>query len=379
MKRRSLVFMVLCIICLASCQQKPVNEISYTCSVDTLNYAELNLDFSTRSNFTIIEEVEKRVILAQKSFFSDTMYFFDIEQKELIKKILLPPSMQDTSSYGHITKIDFIDRSKILVIQLYRFSVYDFEKDSICNEFVFSTKDSLFYTNNAIWNYNNNKILAGLIRVDNYKNRKHEMDTEFMAEIDIETFEIEILPVKYPKEYETNQKYMPFPDQLITNHNGFYVVSYPITPLISIYNSKTRIIEEKEINHANYQQCIEFDTTKAREKDYYVYLGLHSFRYVNFIYDKYKNRYYRFFELELEERNEDGLLNTYNDKKYGATVISEDFDVIGDFIIDIEGEKNFLPFSSNWVVTKNGLVSCSINNKKKNILIYTIKLNEDDL
>lgn len=373
MKQVKSFFLLLLVLLFWSCSNNNNIELSYVYTQDTLISKDTIV--SGRLELYSIKQIDEKILIFMKKELSPILllYNYDCDSLHLINSFSLNEEYLEKSIYGKITSFDIISEDKVLLYQQKRISILNLKEQKIDFTFLHSQNDSDVFLRDVsqpiLWNSYNNSILCYMIRYNDINKRKYEADTEFSAEIDVETGELRILPLKYHDAYKTSLRFASFSFPYIISSKDFYVGAFGITPDLVVLNKHTNEIKKIKIKHLNMKNVESFDTTKIKEKDYYDSHSDKSINYFQIVYDPFRDLYYRFYMLPLPEgRNENGLLQTYNDKITCISVISNDFNIIGDVILSKD------VFFKGWYSTSYGLMKIKFLRKINKYVINRINV-----
>ncbi len=373
MKQVKSIFLMLLLLLLWSCSNNNNIELSYVYTQDTL--ISMDTVVSGRLELYSIKQIDDKILILMKKELSPILllYNYDYDSLHFINSFSLCEDYEKRTIYGKITSFDIISEDKVLLNQQKRISVINLKEQKIDFTFLHSQNDTDVFLRDVsqpiLWNPYNNSILSYMIRYNDINKRKYEADTEFSAEIDVKTGKLRILPLKYHDAYKTSLRFASFSYPYIISSKEYYVGAFGITPDLVVLNKYTNEIKKIKIKHLNMQNVESFDTTKIKEKDYYDNHSDESINYFQIVYDPFRDLYYRFYMLPLsKERNEDGLLKTYNDKITCISVISNDFKIIGDVILSKD------IFFKGWYSTSKGLMKIKFLRKSNKYVINKINV-----
>lgn len=373
MKLTTLFYLSLSLPFLSSCINSNTKELSYILTQDTLLSKDTIL--SNSMDPYSVKQINDSIYFCIKKSSSNALilYTYHEDSINLVNIIKLNDDYNNKSFYGRVSSLDIIDSERILLFQKNRITIYNLIESKIDFTYYHSRDDSDIllkdYAQPIIWNQYDSCILSYILRYDDIFQKKHDFDTEFSAEIDIKNSKLRILPLKYHDVYKTNLCFSSFSVPYIISTQDYYIGSFGITPDLLVLNKKTNSIKQIKIKHLNMVDVEKFDTTKARQMDYYDKHFDASINYFQIIYDPFKNVYYRFYMLPLPKgRNDEGLLYTFNDKASCITVISNNFTVIGDVILPKE------IFHKGWYPTSQGLIQIFFSQKSNNYIIKKINI-----
>ena len=359
------------IIVLNSCNKITENRYKYSISSDTFC---LDKKLSTSFlDFTTINQINDTIWLCLKPALSGYIYTYAYEPNNItfIRKDSIIQKPGD-SLCGTISNAALINKDSIILFQKKKISIYNFQKKEIVYEYYHSSYDTskvvlLDRNQPIIWNKERKSFLILIIRLDNSKTRKNNSDAECVGEFNISNKKLTYLGIKYSSDYNSDKINLPFLDPFFACNEKVILTAYGISPDINIYNFKTRKSNFVTLKHKHYSEIRGISRDSARFKDNLINTIVHTFRYVSIIYDPYKKLFYRFYELSMNtERNEDGFIKTYKEKKLGVNIIDENINVIDDIILD----SVHLP--RKWFPTTEGLFQ--ITSTKEKLVLSKLKI-----
>ncbi|HRK29321.1 MAG TPA: DUF4221 family protein [Chitinophagales bacterium] len=171
------------------------------------------------------------------------------------------------------------------------------------------------------------------------------------ATLNLKTGKINTTGIAFPRFLYKNDYGLMSPiKQLYTDNHIVYACD--ALPEIWRYDLTTSTLA-RYITRSNYQTDsilpLPFRSS-PHNKDQSYNIFMHSARYDKFVYDPYKNVYYRFFVLEMPQKNEQGLYNTHKDRRLSVMVLDENFNLLGETLLP--PVCNFIFFA---VASKQGL------------------------
>ena len=381
-KLKNIIIFTVCLFMLIPCIAQK-DSVSLCIKDSTINYSFPLVKFKT---FGIYENNEGIFLYAKQSY-SDTLYLFK-EKKEkfyLYKTSTLPQEYIDTVGNeieSNDFQIAFIDLKNIVIVAGRSIAWIDIDRRKLM-KYYYQTWDKHALTDRfgaLKWNESREKLPMMLVRFDDKNERKWDWDTKLLAEFDIHTGKIEIFPIVYPFVEQYRTKYLNFSyiDPLITFNRGKYVVGFGNNPIIFTYDTKSRVIDSLYVKNKYYKPISIINDTNIESdfslyQDYVISAYTSDFFYTSIVYDKYNHTYYRFFFKDMPKYDENGLLNSFSDKKIGINVLDENFNIIGDVVWDSKGN-----YSTYWYPTSKGIyginTGCVGDACKRNNLTV-IKLN----
>ncbi len=157
---------------------------------------------------------------------------------------------------------------------------------------------------------------------------KRYMDGKVQAGLNIKDGGIKFYDYGFPDSYKLNsfgQAVFPF-----KTVNGILdIISFPCDDTLYIFNRKTEQMQKMPAR-SKYQKSnfIPFDTTSSgdmeRMREYLTVIPM----YPRILYDKYRNRYYRFFQKEQSLKDDKGEYAELFDKDLIVMVLDSNFKII---------------------------------------------------
>jgi hypothetical protein len=383
--KKIIIFIINSLILVSCIPQE--TKIIYRIEKDSINHSS---SFANLKAWGIYE-YNKSIFLYSKLSKSDTLYIFKEEKNGFnpYKFVSLPKAYLDTIGKeieSDRFQIAFIDLNNIIIVTRYSLALIDIKNNKLLKYYFQSYNDYALVDRfgSMKWNNYNKKLPMMLVRVNDRKERKWAWDTKLLAEFDFKTGEINILPIVYPFVEQYQSKFMNYSyvDPLITFNKSKYVVAFGNNPVIFTYNVKNKSFDSLFIENQNYKPITIISDTNVEHdfnlyQDYVMSTYTNDFYYTSIVYDEYKNVYYRFFSKDMPKYDENGLLNPFNKKDVGLTILDENFKIIGDvFWKSKEGN------STCWFPTSNGLYGITFNCfggicKKDQLTILKLKLEYD--
>ncbi len=252
--------------------------------------------------------------------------------------IPLPKQYSDNEGC-YVQQLIFINMDSIIIYHENNIALFSVKQDSILKIFYHSRDDDWYNfiaRGNTFlrWNKKRNTLPVIIFRWDNHDKRTWRGDTEILAEFSFEKDTFSIFPVKLPYDpYNTSIADYGSSDALFAFNGDTFVFAFQITPVTYLFNAETHHRDSLFLQNSMYIPLPEQDTTRIKEISIFNYLQEasleHNF-YTGIIYDEYNRVYYRFFNKYMPRRNEEGLLNTWEDKEFGLTVLDNNLQIIGD-------------------------------------------------
>lgn len=173
-----------------------------------------------------------------------------------------------------------------------------------------------------------NKVIAPVYCATCYPYKKEYYQTSLDAYIDLETEKVALLPIKYPVKYQ-NEFYGIATNPSRTVVEDYSIYSFPVDPNIYCYDrmKDTLLVYG---GRSAFQKAAANPLDKKYKNDIekqFQHLVL-SPNYVKILYDKYRALYYRFFLQDIPLKNEEGLYNTWQDKKLVLMVFDNEMKLI---------------------------------------------------
>ncbi len=327
---KKVIMFIICSLTLVSCDSQET-KVKYYIEKDSINYA---FPFNNLKTWGIYE-YNKDIFLFAKFSKSDTIYIFKEGKNgfNLFKDVPLPKVYLDTIGseiQSDRFQIAFIDLNNIIIVTRYSLAMIDIKNSKLVKYYYQSyDKYALVDRFGVIkWNQYRNKLPMMLVRFDNHSERKWAWDSQLLAEFDFKTGKINILPIVYPfvEQYRSKGMNYSYADPLITFNKNKYVVAFGNNPIIFTYDVKTEKKDSFYIEIINYKP-VTIITDSIVEQDFNLYQDYvmsaytNDFFYTEIIYDEYYHVYYRFFYKDMPKYDENGLVNTFNKKDIGLTIL----------------------------------------------------------
>lgn len=380
----------------------PVTDLSNTVLVDTFSYNQ------NQYSFFITAALDDSIFCIYREYGSDSLTISAIDENGLGEKRICYLkdttffSVQCDSAIGdkmffqrsflvnHDTIIFFnkgdfsgevssrilwyyiISRDSVVVVD--RYEAPDYSKIERHED----VKELYHYTSRMEWNAEKGCLLSYFVYYGDLSSK-----TPFLMEIyPFDSLRKEVLEVTLPAAYDfAENEFFPFFDIVVPviGSQGNVSVAFGITKQVyEIKNSKNSI---HCVDHPNFSQpqkyCIT-DITHGAIGDDVVNVAESSFGYMNFLYDKYNDVYYRFYEMEMPERSENGLKSVYpDDKPLGVNVISSDFSTVEETVMNSSAGNFFYSHSPKYVLSY-GIVDVYFDYKTEKLVrkILQIKLKQ---
>ncbi|MGI6292571.1 MAG: DUF4221 family protein [Bacteroidales bacterium] len=381
---KKITILIICLLFLASNHAQEA-KVKYRIEKDSVN---CSFSFKNLKAWGFYE-CNKGIFLFTKLSYSDTINIFKEESNgfNLYKVVKLPKAYMDTIGSeieSDRFQITFVDLNTIVIVTRYSLAMIDIKNNKL-SKYFYQSYDSYALVDRfgAIrWNKSRNKLPLMLVRFDDYNSQKWDWDSELLAEFDFKTGKINILPIRYPfvEQYLSKYTNYSYVDPLITFNKNKYVVAFGNNPIIFTYDVKTKKSDSLYVENVNYKPITIITDTNVKHdfdlyQDYIMASYTNDFFYTEMVYDEYNHVYYRFFYKDMPKYDEDSLLNTFDKKDVGLSVLDENFKIIGDIIWKTKGGG----YSSFWYPTSNGLYGISFGCiggacKKNHIMVLKLKL-----
>ena len=336
----SLSFCLLCFSCSAGTveTEKRISCIVERDTIDTRHYFYVNGFFENNSGIYFYGLKVDTIFLYKENAGG---HF------ELNSYILLPKQYaqqySDTDNIAYIEQLIFINMDSIIIFHQNHLALFSVKQDSVFKKFYHSRDNDWF---NFVargetflrWNKKRKTLPLVIYRWDNHDIRKWRGDTEIVGEYSFEKDTFFYFPVKLPYDPYNNPlktDYCGNADELFAFNGDTFVISFQITPATYLYNAASNRIDSLFLQNSTYITLQEADTARARDisrENYMDELQLENNYYSAIVYDEYKQVYYRFFSKAMPRKNAEGLLNTWEDKESGLTVLDNNLQIIGDVL-----------------------------------------------
>jgi hypothetical protein len=376
----------------------PVTDLSNTVLIDTFSYNQNQYSFFTTailndSLFCIYREYgsDSLIISAMNEsglgekrlcFLKDTT-FFSVQCDSVIgDKMFFQRSFlvnHDTIIFFNKGKFSGEVSSRILwyyiisrdsVVVVDRYDAPDYLKIESHEE----VQELYHYTSRMEWNTEKGCLLS-------YFNYYGDLSskTPFLMEIyPFDSLRKVIFDVPLPAAYDfAENEIFPFFDIVVPviGSNGKMAVAFGVTSQIFEIENGKNIIHN--VDHPNFSQPQKYSVTDIVHGaigDDVVHVAETSFGYMNFLYDKYNDVYYRFYEMEMPDRAENGLKSTYpDDKPLGINVVSSDFSTVEETVVNSDDRSFFNNLSPKFVLPY-GIVDVYFDYKTGNLVRKTLRI-----
>lgn len=366
-------------------QRNPVSDISYSVINDTIVSP-----YTENDGFEFLEAdmLNDTAFVVFRNKRSDTLFFcFLDENLKSLKciqrlKILDTTLFSNSDSLGIFQDIDIINKDSILFTK-YRYLgsssrlfIYSLVKNRVVFEKSYlsdeeypncggDTTELWFIGEDVKWDSRGNRILSFFVT-----GLDKEAKDCFLLSISAKDGQRQILPFTYPDVYNTKPKEIyPFKDMFDFEiiEDGTIYTCFGVSPEIYIIRGDS--CKAVEVLHPNYSKPLIYYVKGTTNGDEFLNVATHSFAYLNFLYDKYNQCFYRFYDIELPERDENGMKSLLQNKQTGFSVLSKDLKSIQECVIT-EAKDN--EFAVATMVSKNGILF--IKTEQNRIIVRTLKI-----
>ncbi len=341
--------LIICFSCNVNDKTSSKQELEYTIHTDTfqLNQGKLH-------SFFRLVDINGSTYLFIKYDGVDSLYFYSIHpyrtQLSKVIKTKNPRLFDFDSEFGGIRNCYFINEDSAIFFKKSEYEsehlfLYSFKADSVLfsrmffMEKIYTQEDTTtqYYTKNTsrfVWNPINKSIYLPITFI-----KKDESNQGlFLVEIFTETGEEKVLPYKLPQIYNsiTQQCRYPFNDNIIgvISQNKKLNYCFGITNEILQIDLASGDHRYISVPHTNFSEPIPYCFEgRISPDDFGRNMDL-TFCYNQFFYDQKRDVFYRFYKMEMPDINEDGLKTTWKDFQFGFTVLSSDFEEIGEILLD---------------------------------------------
>ncbi len=360
--RKLLNFIVAIPVLLSSCQHGEILDLEIT----SIPLQRDSIDIYAA--WTIYEDSNGIYFMAKKQGESSVLLYKETTDCfRFMQSFAFPQAYLDTMKDEiHSDKFQLIpvNLDSLIIYTRHTISLLDLKNGILLKHFAYNhDSENVIIVDRAgplKWNHERNVLPVMIVRFDK-TGKKWEWDTEFAAEFSIESGELNIIPVIYPKEkcYTNYILSGMHQEPFITYGKGQYVFGFEGSPTLLIYDPQKNITDSIQIINPLYKPFPDYyDTLKLRGEVAYLQQMIRSatfdYYHIQMAYDPYNNVYYRFFLQDLSEKNENGKKNEYSDKKIGFSVINDRFQVIGDGHWEMKKAN-----SSAWYPTSRGIYGFS--------------------
>jgi hypothetical protein len=339
----------ICFSCNINEETSSNQELEYVLHTDTLHVAQ-----GKQYSFYQLIEMRNNIYLFVKYEDIDSLFFYSIYPQMTTSNIAIPTQNSHLfdfdSEFGGITNSFFINEDSAIFFKKSSHDsehlfLYSFQKDSVLfarqfiKEKIYTEEDTTtqYYTKNTsrfVWNPHNKSIIFAMRFI-----RQLELyEGLFLVEIFTQTGEEKVLPYTLPQIYNsiTQQCRFPYNDNIIgvVRNNNKLHYCFGITNEILQIDLISGEHKYTTVPHTNYSEPIPYCFEgRISPDDFGRNMDL-TFCYNQFLYDTKKDVFYRFYKMEMPDIGKDGLKTTYEDFQFGLTILSSDFEEIGEILLD---------------------------------------------
>jgi hypothetical protein len=353
-------FFPILFLILVSCSRKKEAEknTSYTHNLTLSNKKiQLAIDDSTslESNYFQIIEYRGVELLAVESKHKNSIQFYSLESKKLVKELKFP--REGVAPIRQIHGFSWINWDSIIVFDKWRSSgILVDSTGAIVDQIVLKTSEKSF--NHASMNRSPNLSINGKIYIFEFPNINLEDEQLFSGNVkfeyvyDIKTKKGEYLNFSWPEIYKGNfwGFYHTFPSR-VEGQNNAIVYSFGIDDNLQVLKPNGTI--EKHKARSDYFNSIRPTDLNENQSESFLKRGI----YAMVIYDKYRNVYYRIAGLETDHILSNGKPKTDIHKPYSIIILDENFHKIGETVL-VPVEQFLI---KDWFVCKAGLCISTAN------------------
>lgn len=339
-----------------------MNLLDFQLSYDTL-FVKNKLDpiFNVNGPKPIdIKLFNDTLFLYYKTAYNDSLYMYYKENKEYksYKDLKLSSNFDNDSlnKYGKSISISVLNKDSIFFMQEKYMTTYDLKHKKCGFQMAHnqSDTDNVYFTNLVnpiIWNSFDKKMYSEMVRFGSEIKSAYGtnyLNTELCAQVDPSNGKVEYIPIKLVSELfktKTLNKFL-----LFTLNEKKLVSCFSELSEFYVYDIETKEIktipfinpDNNEVTEMSSDSII-FDEAKKS--------SLESFYYNGLIFNEYKKQYILFYWRKMDEKNKKGLFNTQYDKEFAFLVLDEEYNYLGNIIIDSEGA-----YPCSFYPTKEGLI-----------------------
>lgn len=154
---------------------------------------------------------------------------------------------------------------------------------------------------------------------------------------------------KFPEEFRPDNTYFTFCPNTCVNTKGEYIFAYSPLSEITIYrpDGGSYTAEARSSYHQDMKPC---NSDSLLNSLYTSQYEITNYQYHSMYYDPFRNRYYRVYLHGIPFDNQDGTVNTFDDKPWSLMILDENFKLIG--------EQKFTPAYNfrDIIISKKGLL-----------------------
>ncbi len=354
------------------------NPIQFSYASDTLDVSFQKPEFV---HFSAIDNTLYCIFKEPEREFLNIVQIANLFEPDSVKQIYLPELNISNDALGYMKRIIMFSEDSILFIQKkdlcsdnsYRLSVYDLQHNKLVyvrnyTEGIDGAPDYIINDNTCIVkNHNRLYFILHKIMMD-------PSDMRFCGFVDFDTGIDSILPITLPEEYHfKDNEVNPFWNviYLTTDNSDNLVFSFGISPTIIKYNIKSGLYNEFFVKNYNYRKSQSLNTN-GDVIDYTKIQRIIECSYLQsqIHFDKKNKVFYRFFDKEMPDKDNNGYLTDYKtQKEKGISIISETMDILGDVLFDLSFNSFLHEFST---VTDEGLIFLQYNKEKNKIIRHKI-------
>jgi Domain of unknown function (DUF4221) len=270
---------------------------------------------------------------------------FDLNKKSLEIKFKLPETLAQSENIGSFRGFYIHNFDSIFLLHDYRISIID-TSENIKYTKIINSPESEELPDTIYGNFGGNFPLSYSAKTRTlfcmqYSGRSSVRELKFYqlpieASLSLSDSVFKSIPVNYPKIYTTGF-YGEATDAFRLVNGNLHIYSFNADPNVYTYDivsEKKMVYECKSAFDKNSIKQIGEDVKEDMNKkmDHLINSPL----YLNMLYDKYRNCYYRFFYKPLPVKNEDGSYNSFESKELSCVVLDKDFNKIKEY--DIGGK-----------------------------------------
>lgn len=174
----------------------------------------------------------------------------------------------------------------------------------------------------------------------------------------------------YPDYYKNNSNYVYSPVRTV-GENAKLIYSFDDIEDIFIYDIHSGKYETKKLEVPFFKKNQVFDQSKSTDFNYISKYYTENDRFVNMIYDKYRNLYYRILSKSIKYENNDGTINRAQDKPFSILIYDNHFN----FIKEITFPSRKYNFTTIYVTKDNVKMFTSNEYEIKNRQIHAYTFN----
>ncbi len=372
MKTNSFFAVIVMCNLLFSCQSQKKSSIEYKITRDTIT----NIPTYTYKDFW---EDSSGIYFYCKPIKNDSLFVYKIDENAILNfytYLKIPSAFAATiDCNSEVSQWILVNLDTIIAISKQSLNFLDMKNDTIIHIFPLSGDGYILDAlcmNHLQWDRNRRTLPLRFVNYNN-EERTYNGDVEMVAEYSIEKG-LRIIPIKYPFEvsdsYLKDYTFLPSNLVMLASNKDTFAYAFSTSPILMLFDIKTNTLDSLYLYNENYKPLPQLDTTSVAQISWSNFIGRQSlvnFYYTNFLYDKYKGLYYRFFKKDIPLKNEEGFFNTWDDVCYGVTLIDKKFNIIGDVCFSPK------EYRHAYFVTSKGLYSASQQNG--NTIIYTLNFN----